>query len=404
MSNDFKEYKKYIGQGFLTSSKSPLRFPESYPLLLESASGAIVKDTEGVSYVDTTSSLGSILLGYKSFRSSVVPNLPFGSTLELKLAKKLNEFFPFVENWKFLKTGTEACMAAIKIARAFTGRDTVLSAGYHGWSDEFISLLWDTGTVSGIPFTKSHSIQKLDMDNFSRLSYEKVAAVIVEPVELDASEERIRRLKELRKRCSESGTVLIFDEVITALRYKGYSVARHHGITPDLIILGKALGNGTAISAIGAADADILNNDKYFVSGTYCGERLGIMAGLQTLKELQDRGKKDEDLLWRTGQEFKDKFNKTASLHKIDIQLIGYPTRLCFTGNETQRNILWQLAIESNVILGYSIFNTIALASRLPHVMDVCENAMQVMRTTRRKLRGRSPVPAFHRKEEKKDE
>ena len=398
MSKDselYKEYKQYIGQGFLTSSKSPERFiKDVYPKFIRSARGAYVKGEDDKTYMDFISSLGSVFIGYRKLKLDLVPNLSLPSKRELDLAKKLNEFFPFVKNWKFLKTGTEACQAAIRIARGYTGKDIVYTTGYHGWSDEFVSLM-DPPEGAGIPRTAGHSMAHLPTDLSKISGNNNVAAVIVEPIETDASQERIDYLKRLREACTKGKVLLIFDEIITALRYRDYSVSRFHGIIPDLFIGGKALGNGVAISAIGASNRDILDNPNYFVSGTYCAELIGITAALSTLHILQKKHKDSPKQLWDKAKEFQEGFNLEAARCSYHLKLVGYPTRLVFEGEN--RYIFWQEACKAGLLFGPSIFFSLAHLSHMDNLLSFCQDLLRRTHESRPPLLC-IPTTAFHRK------
>jgi glutamate-1-semialdehyde 2,1-aminomutase len=316
-----------IAQGSLTNSKRPECFVKGiYPTHLKRGHGAHVWDMHGNKYVDFICGLGSNLIGYanteitdeiyKTSRDGLA--LSLGSDLEIFAAEKVKEIFPFMDLVKFLKTGTEACMAAVRIARAKTERPVILSEGYHGWSDGFVSL---TPPAVGVGFNEFLPLKK----DYS-LS-QNIAAVIVEPIMTDASETRIEWLKDLRQRCTKSGTLLIFDEIITGFRYLKHGVGIYHGIEPDIMCLGKAMGGGMPIACV-AGKKEIMNCGEYFVSSTFAGERASLGASIKFMQLLQTKYKIDE--LWAAG----DKFIQTFNTFHPQLKLEGYPTRAVFKGDE----------------------------------------------------------------------
>jgi len=343
-----------IAQGALTNSKRPEALMlGAYPTHVTRGEGCYLFDSRGTRYIDFICGLGTNILGYGNARimRPVDERLRDGSshslptTQEVRTAEKLKELFPFVDAWKFLKTGSEACAAAVRIARAHTGRDLVLSAGYHGWSDDFVSL---TEPASGVPTCRGYRGEIID-DLTPEALDETVAAVIVEPVITDDSDERRAWLSDLRDRCTAVGAMLIFDEVITGFRWPGYSVARHWNITPDLICIGKAMANGFPLAAVGGKYAPM--NGDYFVSSTYAGEVPSLVACEQTCIQLQTR--KHLDFLWERGKLWRDEFNE---IWPEGIRLEGYPTRGRFVGEPEILGKFFQETALAGILFGPSWF------------------------------------------------
>ena len=149
---------------------------------------------------------------------------------------------------------------------------------------------------------------------------------------LDASDSHRKKLEQLRQICTDYKIILIFDEIITGFRWPNYCVANDWGIKPDLICMGKALGNGRSISVLGGR-ADLLDNPDYFVSGTFFGEIEPILSAKEILNYLTP-GKLDQ--LWAMGEEFQRNFNSRFK----DIQLRGYPTRAVWDGDRVMEFVL----------------------------------------------------------------
>lgn len=325
--------ERCISQGALTNSKHPDSLVRgAYPTHISHGHGCYLYEAEyHKKYIDYICGLGTNLLGYgndlinKDLQSILYGGFSHSlpTKQEVITAEKLKEIFVFVDHWKFLKSGSEACNAAIKIARAQTGRHKILSEGYHGWGDDFVSL---TPPAKGVP--PRGWIRKLT--NFQHINKD-VAAVIVEPVMTDYSPERIEWLKELRRVCDEHGTMLIFDEVITGFRFKKFSVSNAYNITPDLIVIGKAMANGLPLAAVGGKE-HVMNNRDWFVSSTYAGEVLSLKACEVVCNLLQKNPDYNINMLWERGQDFIDAFNDQPT----DIKISGYPTRGVFTGDEVR--------------------------------------------------------------------
>lgn len=387
----YERSRNVIAQGALTNSRRPECFVwGSYPTHLVSSQGCRTIDTSGHSYIDFIMGLGSSILGHahpevvEAVRAQAYRgfNHSLGSELEVKMGEKLSELFPFIKRVKLLKTGTEACLASIRIARGYTKRWKVLSAGYHGWGDEFISL---TPPATGIgPHSQMSTFQHLDQIT------EDVAAVIIEPVQTDFSESRIEYLRQLRDVCSERGVMLIFDEIITGFRVPKYSVASMIGVQPDLILFGKAIGGGLPLSVVGGS-AEIMEGSDYFVSSTFAGEQLSIAAGLKTIELLQT--KYDIGRLWKRSAAFINYFNAICP-EKIGIQ--GYPTRGVFVShNPLDKALLFEAGIESGLLFGSSFFTSFAHLDTFDLVESICFDILNRLKRGELNLIGQPPVSPF---------
>jgi glutamate-1-semialdehyde 2,1-aminomutase len=364
-----------IAQGCLTNSKKPEGFLLGlYPTHIKHGHGCYVYDANDKKYIDFLGGLGSNLFGYGNdlIAQPVLKHLynganhSFPTIHEVEAAEMVKETIPFVERVKFLKTGSDACNAAIRFARAYTGKSMVLSEGYHGWGDEFVNMTPPAkGVADGKIYPLSSHCKELD----------GVAAVILEPVMLDYSKERIEHLKWLREECTRTGTILIFDEVITALRWPKGSVSQYYGIKPDLICLGKALGGGYSLAAV-AGRADILDDPEVFVSSTYAGEVPALVAGKRAMEILQQKSDYNIEYLWEKGQEFMDEFNAMGG-----IQMTGYPTRGGFTGTPEERALFCQEMAKADVLFhpGTWFFNfpMIKIMDDVLNIIDIVKRSIK---------------------------
>lgn len=347
----WRRQQQHIAQGALTNSKRPQSFVYGvYPTHLIKGEGATVIDVQGNRYLDFICGLGTNFLGYGfgPVNDAVISALNGGlclslsSTLEVEFAEKLKAMFPFIEKMKILKTGTEACIAAVRIARAATGRAEILSEGYHGHGDEFIGLMPPHYGV----YPNSHMQKLNDLSDVKTTT----AAVIVEPILTDASQKRIEWLRELREKCNKTGTLLIFDEVITGVRYLSHSVSREYAIYPDLICLGKALANGMPIAVV-AGKKEVMECCEYFVSSTYAGDRASLAAAIATMDQVQQKYRVKD--LWPQGERFINLFN---AIKPEKLRIEGYATRGVFVGDDLFKALFFQEACRAGLLFGASWF------------------------------------------------
>ncbi len=366
-----------------------------YPSHVRRGQGCWLWDHDGKKYLDFICGLGTNIIGYAhtQVNAAIAAQAMHGASLslsthvELDAAEKLKEFFPFVDAVKFLKTGSEACTAALRIARAATGRPKVLSDAYHGWHDDFVSL---TEPAMGIqPKQPGRCIAKLT--DFGEIGAD-TAAVIVEPVITDWSDERRAYLQKLRETCTKRGAMLIFDEVITGFRFPRHSVASFWGITPDLIVLGKAIANGMPLAAVGGK-FPAMNCGEYFVSSSYAGETLSLAAAIKTMELLHSRY--DINLLWKQGQAFLDEFN---AIYPEKIRIEGYPTRGVFVGDPLVKALFWQEACLAGMLFGPSWFFNYPLAEEARNAMGAISAILGRIKRGEVQLKGQMPASPFAQK------
>lgn len=259
----------------------------------------------------------------------------------------------------------------------------VLSDGYHGHNDEFVSL---TPPAHGVP---PHSFIRALPDDYAEELLSQADAVIIEPVKTDISPERVEWLRKLRADCTKYDVVLIFDEVITGFRFPRHSVSQHFGITPDLICLGKALGNGMPISAVGGKRA-VMEDTQYFVSSTFAGERLSLAAAMATVGILTT--KQDVGYLWEKGEQFQKHFN---SLWPNHLWIEGYGTRGVMKGEGLTRDLFWQEAVKAGLLFGPSWFFNFKHIEVMDQVLSTCQDIVNRIRVGGVKLEGERPQSPF---------
>ena len=389
--------ERSIAQGALTNSKRPQSFVDGiYPTHLSHGKGAFVycADT-GKRYVDFICGLGSNLFGYgneeiaKAVSQAYLMGsaLSLGSPLEVECAELLQAAMPWVKRTKFLKTGSEACSAAIRIARAATGRNLVISADYHGWHDSFVSLSDPAKGVPKLPNCSNLFVEKMGGAH----SYRDVAALIIEPVVTDWSEERRQRLIELQDLCRRNGTWLILDEVITGYRWPKLSVSRWAGLEPDLICLGKSIGGGMPLAAVCGRDAKAMDDPEYFVSSTFAGDRTAL-AAFKAIHGMMKRPQWDVDDLWERGKLFIANFNR---LMEGIVSIEGYPTRGVLKGEPERKAIFMQEACKAGLLFGPSFFFGFQHRELVDEVLGVLKDISLKIRLGGVSLEGALPASPF---------
>jgi glutamate-1-semialdehyde 2,1-aminomutase/spore coat polysaccharide biosynthesis protein SpsF len=284
--------------GTQTLSKGPSQFVQGVsPIYLQRGRGSHVWDVDGNEYVDFPMGLGPVILGYAEpvVDEAIRRQLEHGITftlmhpLEVEVAERIVALCPGVEAVRFGKTGSDALSAAVRAARAQTGRDRILVGGYHGWHDWYIgSTTRDAGVPAGVrALTSSFAFN--DLDDLERALGEaagRVAAVVLEPSGLDTpAEGYLQGVVDLTR---EHGAISVFDEVITGFRLAPGGARQRYGVIPDISCYGKALGNGMPISAV-AGSWDVMRAfEDIFFSMTHGGETLALAAAAAVLDTVAD--------------------------------------------------------------------------------------------------------------------
>jgi glutamate-1-semialdehyde 2,1-aminomutase len=291
------------------------------PLVIDHAQGSRLFDVDGREYIDYVCSWGALILGHahpdvtRAVEEQAARGTSYGitSALEIELAERISRAVPSMEMLRFVNSGTEATMSAVRLTRAFTRRDLVLKfeGCYHGHSDSFLSQagsgLATLGIASspGVPDAFASLTLNTPYNDFAaveklfRAHPAKIAAAIVEPVaaNMGVVEPEARFLANLRELTRREGALLIFDEVITGFRL-GYAGAQGlYGIHPDLTTLGKIIGGGLPVAAYGGRK-EIMQMvaplGPVYQAGTLSGNPLAMRAGLATLPHLEAPGFYDE--------------------------------------------------------------------------------------------------------------
>jgi len=388
----------------------PSKYVEGvYPIFIERGKGCHVWDNQDTPYIDYPNALGAILLGYSypAVNEAIKDQLNYGtiftfpSILEGVLAEKLTQIIPCAEMVQFLKTGSDATSAAVKVARAYTGKDHVAFCGYHGWHDWFTV---NTPKNKGIPseYVKyTHKFVFNDIKSLEKIFEEVnagVGAVILEPCIWEEPKDGF--LSKVKKLCQKHGAVLIFDEVVTGFRFPGFSAQKFFKVTPDLSAFGKAMANGMPISFVcGKKEImEVLKGDC-FISTTFGGELLSIVAALATIKVLETEPVFDK--FWYLGNYLKDGYNEIAKELGLDTKCIGYPNRTMHTFPTAEhKGLFWQECVKRQVIFGYAQFiNYSHNQADIDYTLDVVREALKVLKKNwkdpKKALEGNPPAEVF---------
>ena len=324
-----------IPLGSQTFSKSRTQYPVGVsPFFASKGSGSYLWDVDGNKYVDLVASLAAVTLGYgdpeinkavkRQLKKGV--SLSLSSKLETVVAEKIIDLVPSAEMVRFAKNGSDATSAAVRIARYFTGRDHIISIGYHGWHDWYIGSTTRSMGVPSAVQALTLSARYNDLSHVENLFEEAkgdVAAVILEP--MNSVDPAPGYLESLRNFCSSNNILLIFDEVITGFRFARGGAQELFGVTPDLSCFGKGIANGFPISVI-AGRREIMEGFKeVFFSGTFGGELLSLTAANVVLDKVRDNRVIPE--LYRVGQAIQQGLLGEISRNKYEfVNLSGNPT------------------------------------------------------------------------------
>jgi len=298
-----------------------LAFNYPFPLAMSSANGAHLTDVDGNRYIDFLKAGGPTLLGSNdatvrqqihALLDSCGPVTGLLHEYEVKLAELISEAMPAVEIFRMLGSGTEAVMAALRLARAYTGRKWVIKIGgaYHGWSDQMVYGMRIPGTgrreAIGIPRPSTAYIQERypnDLEALRRTLWVNrfrggTAAIIVEPLGPESGTRPVHRdfNRQLRELCSEFGVLLIFDEVVTGFRVGMGGAQGYFGVKPDITVLGKCVTGGYPMAGGIGGRRDIMmllaggigaTSKRVFLGGTLSANPLSCAAGYFAIREMR---------------------------------------------------------------------------------------------------------------------
>jgi glutamate-1-semialdehyde aminotransferase len=334
------------------------------PKYLQRGNGSHVWDVDGNEFIDFNMGIGPISLGYchPPVDDAIRAQLADGNTfslmhpLEVEVAELIRDLVPNAEAVRYSKTGCDVTTAAVRLARAYTGRSKVLCCGYHGWHDWYIAV---TDRNRGIPAEVqdlTYTFSYNDIQSVIDAIDDDTACVILEPFVFEEPRDNfLHRLKDI---CEANGTLLIFDEMWTGFRVALGGAQEYFGIRADLACFSKAVANGMPISILtGRRDVmDLLERDVFFFT-TFGGEALSLAAAKATINELREHNVPEH--LARQGRKLKDGYNAIAAKLGIDYtRCSGFDCRTIVTfdakaGNPLEmKSLVQQEMIKRGILWG----------------------------------------------------
>lgn len=384
---DWKRRCELIPDGCSTMSRMPSRHVDGfYPKTWQASHGAYCV-ADGKEYVEYTEGLGPVILGHASplLREAYIDQYDKGTVYgapcdwEAELAEKLHNLIPSADMVRFVNTGTEACMAAIKVARAATGRERIVCCGYHGWAPWYSAQSPHNAGCTEAEKGQIRSFTFNDLESFQKAVNEGdvPAAVIMEPYVYEQPDQAF--LRGIRRACDLLGMVLIFDEVVTGFRTPGLTAQKCFHVPVDLTCLGKSITNGVIPMGV------LCGRKKYmemlterkgcFVSGTFAANPLACRMALETIRRVEELGV--VQCIWNTGKQFRARFEAIVEKEGLtgQVSLRGAPCRTIFEFPTPEHKALfWQECCRNSVWFGAAQFVSYAHEAK---ELDITENAMR---------------------------
>jgi len=353
----YKKAKTLIPGGTMLLSKRPEMFlPEHWPSYFSKAKGCRIWDLDGKELIDMTiMGIGTNTLGYgnEAVDAAVMETVKNGnmSTLscpeEVYLAEKLIELNPWAEMVRFARSGGEANSIAIRIARAASGKDKVAICGYHGWHDWYLSAnhndedklskhLLPGLSPNGVPKNLKNSVYPFNYNNFEELltivKNNDIGVIKMEVVRNFGPEDNF--LHKVRELATRNNIVLIFDECTSGFRETFGGIYQKYKVEPDMVMYGKTIGNGYALTAVVGKRSVMEAAQSTFISSTFWTERIGPVAALETLNEMERV--KSWEVITENGKKMQEGWKNLASLHNLKITLAGIPALSTYTFNSKE--------------------------------------------------------------------
>jgi len=420
---------RLIPAGCHTFSKGDDQFPESAPSFIVRGKRGRVWDADGREFVDWGMGLRSVILGHcdDTVLAAVREQLELGSNfsrpsmVEADLAELLVQTIPCAEMCKFAKNGSDVTTAAVKLARAYTGRDLVVRCQEHPFFSVDDWFIGDTPCNAGVPLAMRELTKRFSFNDLHSLTSVfdeypgQIACVILEPA--TAVEPEVNFLRDVLQLCRSHGAVLVFDEIITGFRWHRSGAQAHYGVTPDLATFGKALGNGFSCSAL-VGKREImelggLHHTKprvFLLSTTHGGETHALAAAIATIREIQNKPVIEH--VWKIGGQLQDGFNRLAAELGISewVKAAGVACSPCLsfrdrTGHDSPsiRTLYLQETIRCGVLIPYVAPSFAHGTSELDQTLEASRKALKLVAraleagTTNGLLEGSPTKPVFRR-------
>lgn len=386
------------------------------PKYLKRGAGSRVWDVDGNAYLDFTMAVGPLSLGYchpevdEAIREQLADGITFSlmHPLEVEVAERIRETVPGIEAVRFSKTGADVTSAAVRLARAWTGRRKVLCCGYHGWHDWYVAV---TARHRGIPSQVrdlTFTFRYNDFASLRRAVDDDTACVILEPLVFEEPREGF--LERVRDLCTRERIVLVFDEMWTGFRLAAGGAQAVYGVEADLVTFSKAVANGMPLSVLAGKRRimDLLEEDVFFFT-TFGGEALSLAAARATIDVI--RRENVPARLREAGEALRDGYNETAaSLGMGYTRCVGPGCRTLVTfdasaGDPLEMKSLVQQELIRRGIL-WSGFHNMSFAhsdADVASALEVYREVLPILRNAvadgdvKGRLRGEPVAPVFRR-------
>ena len=387
------------------SKRPDLFLPSGWPTYYRNAKGCLIWDLDGTQYLDMSiMGIGTNSLGYandlidgaviEAIRNSNMST--FNAPEQVYLAEKLIEMHPWFEMAKFARTGGEINAVAIRIARAYSGKDKVVVCGYHGWHDWYLSTnitdknnlnnhLLPGLNVAGVPQKLSGLTVPIKYNDFDDLkileSDNNIGVLIMEVMRSESPQPGY--LEKIRNICDQRKIVLIFDECTSGFRETFGGLHKKFGVYPDLATFGKAVGNGYPITALLGKKKIMEFANQSFISSTFWSDRLGFVAGLKTLEIMETT--KSWEIITGIGLEMQNVWKEVFSKFHLDFKISGIPALSTFSitsefGNSLKtlitREFLKENVLASNIFYpstSHSHENIVNYRNKLLSIMETID-------------------------------
>jgi len=395
--------KKIIPGGTqLLSKRSEMYLPEQWPSYFKKAKGCEIWDLDGNKFIDMSSmGIGSCLLGYadSDVNKAVKTVIDSGSTStlnspeEVELAELLIKLHPWAEQVRYARGGGEAMAIAIRIARAYVGKDKIAFCGYHGWQDWYLAAnLADDKNLDGhlIPGLEPRGVPRglkgtavpfhyNQIEELEKIVSEDkdIGVIVMEPVR--HREPAKNFLQEVRKIANKANAVLIFDEVSSGWRFNIGGAHLKYKVNPDIAVFAKAMSNGFPMAAVIGKKGVMDAAQETFISSTNWTERTGPAAALATIKKIIKN--KVPQKIEKTGKYLINNLSKIAEKHSVKIEIIGLPALINFSfeyGDKSQaiKTLFTQEMLKKGFLASSGIY--VSYAFKKEHIKKYLKSVDEV--------------------------
>ncbi|GAA0815539.1 glutamate-1-semialdehyde 2,1-aminomutase [Colwellia asteriadis] len=398
---------RYIPAGAHTYSKGADQFPVNAPSVIERGDGCYIWDANGNQYTDFAMSLGTVVLGhaYQPVLETVRTELNKGvnfvrpSIIEGELAELLCDIIPCAEMVKLAKHGSDVTTGAIKLARAYTGRERVVRCSADPFNSVHDWFIGSTVVDRGVPQAVKDLTLQFEYNNIDSLKClfeqfpNEIACIIFEPISFIVPHDGF--LQEVKDLCEEQGAILIFDEVVSGFRFALGGAQQYSGVTPHLAAFGKAMANGFSVSAL-AGSKEIMqlggieheSERVFLLSTTHGGETHSIAAAIKTINTIKEQNLIEH--FWHVGKSLKLGILKAANNSELSnyVHVGGYDCKPAFAllndkgeACMAMRTLFLQETIKRGLMMPYIVPCLAHTDEVIDHSLNIIEDVFSIIKT-----------------------